>query len=190
MEEELELDFDEDDLFQQAHERGEDLDYSSRTTNTRTQVQVPVPTPVAAPVQPRSPTPPRIHNPRLDSMGNPLPAPWESKVSTSKGDIYYKNTVTGKSSWEIPIQEVVKEKSQPTAPDTAAVEALEAVNVAPTPVKVAVHPSRAALIPTANGSHDSSGEYFALRTRESCSVTCAKTLFTTRTRKRETGQED
>lgn len=89
-------------------------------------------------------------------------------MSTSKGDIYYKNTLTGKSSWEIPTQEVVVEKSQATAPAAAAVEALEAVSVAPTPVKLAVHPSRAALIPSANGSHDTSGKLFSLSTRELC----------------------
>lgn len=107
-EEELELDFGEDDLFQQQ----------SLELNNQQQLQQ---------TYQRSPTPPRPHDSTLDANGNKLPPNWESRISSTKGDIYYKNLVNSKSSWEIPVAElpVVKSRDVATPPlPTGIVKAL------------------------------------------------------------------
>lgn len=89
----------------------------------------------------RSPTPPRPppvrppHNPRLDANGNSLHPDWESKVSSSGGDIYYKNLKTNKTTWEIP-------EPVPSPPPPPVERATTP------PRKLAVHPDRLKLIPS------------------------------------------
>ena len=42
------------------------------------------------------------HDKTRDKHGKPLPPGWVSKMSSSLGDVYYRNIVTNTSSWEIP----------------------------------------------------------------------------------------
>lgn len=88
----------------------------------------------------KSPTPPRPpHDSSLDVEGNKLPLNWQSRVSSTSGDVWYKNVLNGTSSWVIP-----KERS-PTPPlpppPATAVPGLGSVEV-----KAVVHPSRVNLV--------------------------------------------
>jgi len=42
------------------------------------------------------------HDKSRDKHGNLLPPGWVSKVSSTLGDVYYRNIITNTSSWEIP----------------------------------------------------------------------------------------
>lgn len=88
------------------------------------------------PTPPPQPKPP--HNPRLDANGHELPQDWESRISASQGDTYYKNLKTGETSWSIPEQ--AKEASEPAKEQSTE-------QLPPPPVKkIAVHPDRARLV--------------------------------------------
>ena len=100
----------------------------------------------------RSPTPPPQpkppHNPRLDVSGRELPQDWESRISASQGDMYYKNVMTGESSWTIPEQAAqTKEMPEPTKEQPQQQEQEQEQPLPPSPVKkITVHPDRARLV--------------------------------------------
>jgi hypothetical protein len=106
-----ELDFGEDDLYReddQARQPSASKASRDRTASARSQDDRRVSSSSRhARDQSGTPPPPlkSKHNPRLDVNGNPLPAHWESKVSASSGDIYYKNLITNVADWTIPTDE-------------------------------------------------------------------------------------
>ncbi|KAI5479399.1 hypothetical protein MNV49_003733 [Pseudohyphozyma bogoriensis] len=144
--------------------------------------------PAVAPAVTRTPTPPpkpepKPHDKTLDAFGRPLPAGWISKVSTTSGDIYYRNLVANTTCWDIPTEPAEKKREKtrtPTPPrvvnapeeqkGSGAVEQQEPV-VTGAPLggkKIAVHPSRMALVQAADDStstdyRQAHGSYFVYR---------------------------
>ena len=59
---------------------------------------------------------PTIADDRLDEKGNPLPAGWTKITSRTHGKVFYHNTSTKQTSWEIPVESTqsdnVEEKEQ------------------------------------------------------------------------------
>lgn len=75
--------------------------------------------------------------------GSSLPPGWVTKVSASSGGIYYRNDGDNLSSWEVPVSSDTTEAGVESLPQ--AIASQSAVDVR---TKAAVHPSRAALIPS------------------------------------------
>jgi len=118
MHQEDELDFDEDDLVPQAFA----MPSSSSSSSLQSRSQ-PHPATVTAPLSistttvstPASTKPPP-HDTSLDSLGRKLPQGWVSRMSNTTGELYYRNTVSNTSSWEIPITPAVEIKNDSPPP--------------------------------------------------------------------------
>lgn len=105
MHQEDELDFDEDELVLQPS--------AASITST---AQQPRPSDVAAaqPVVTQSATAPSAtqqasaaHDPSLDATGKKLPHGWVSRISNTTGELYYRDTISNTSSWDIPTTSAV-----------------------------------------------------------------------------------
>lgn len=66
------------------------------------QAAAPEAAPAAAAASEPTPAGKAEHDKTRDKHGNLLPPGWVSKVSSTLGDVYYRNIVTNTSSWEIP----------------------------------------------------------------------------------------
>ncbi|ORY87424.1 hypothetical protein BCR35DRAFT_302178 [Leucosporidium creatinivorum] len=158
----------------------------------------PAPAPQLQPQQPSAPSPaptppppsnPPPHNESLDSLGRPLPPGWVSRVSKSTQDLYYRNTLSNTSCWDIPTEPAGKEVRETTPPRPEPVVQVEEREVRQVememekerekeqPKKLAVHPDRLRLVgatpsepPSASTSTDSRTQPDGSNTAEESSL--------------------
>ncbi|GAA5905849.1 uncharacterized protein JCM6883_002472 [Sporobolomyces salmoneus] len=112
MHQEDELDFDEDELVPQPFVASASTTSSNLPTSSSSQAALSTQTTkvqqsaAAAPAKP-------AHDPSLDATGKKLPEGWVSRISNTTGELYYRDTVSNTSSWEIPTIPAGVQKQEP-----------------------------------------------------------------------------
>jgi len=121
MHQEDELDFDEDDLVPQAFAIPSSSSSSSLQSRSQPHPAVPTAPLTATTIKASTPasTKPPPHDTSLDSLGRKLPQGWVSRMSNTTGELYYRNTVSNTSSWEIPTTPAVEIKNDSPPPPSS-----------------------------------------------------------------------